>query len=363
MKLNTAKKLTAGALALSMMFAMATPMAFAAGEEVDPTYKDVTSVTFYKDYNLVGDPTTAFSPADTFSFTIDGVGVTDAADGVTINTYGMPTVGTVSYIRGEAGSTTKTKEVTIDLPEYGSVGVYTYKIKEVARNAENNVTAGVTYWRNDIILKVTVVELNGKIRVAAVHTENAKPDGSYDTSKGDGSSKNDHFPNTYSAGSLAVTKEVTGLLGDQNKMFDVDVTFTAPAGKTVKETISYTDGDGATKTIPASAWTADDDDADNVTATVTISVKHGQTVTFTNIPYEVTYTVQEKDYADYTATHEFSDTNKKIDSASDTVLITNTKDGDVDTGVILDNAPYILMLAVVAGGAMTLVIKKRREEE
>lgn len=43
--------------------------------------------------------------------------------------------------------------------------------------------------------------------------------------------------------------------------------------------------------------------------------------------------------------------------------ITNTWGSTIDTGVILDNAPYILMLAVVAGAAMTLVIKKRREEE
>ena len=48
-----------------------------------------------------------------------------------------------------------------------------------------------------------------------------------------------------------------------------------------------------------------------------------------------------------------------------TVEYVNKQHGDdaIDTGVILDNAPYILMLAVVAGGAMTLVIKKRREEE
>ena len=43
--------------------------------------------------------------------------------------------------------------------------------------------------------------------------------------------------------------------------------------------------------------------------------------------------------------------------------ITNTWGSTIDTGVILDNAPYMLMLAVVAGGAMMLVIKKRREEE
>ena len=50
-------------------------------------------------------------------------------------------------------------------------------------------------------------------------------------------------------------------------------------------------------------------------------------------------------------------------SAAETVEITNNNGAMIDTGVILDNAPYILMLAVVAGGAMTLVIKKRREEE
>ena len=44
--------------------------------------------------------------------------------------------------------------------------------------------------------------------------------------------------------------------------------------------------------------------------------------------------------------------------------VTNTwGDDNIDTGVILDNAPYMLMLTVVAAGAMTLVIKKRREEE
>ena len=54
----------------------------------------------------------------------------------------------------------------------------------------------------------------------------------------------------------------------------------------------------------------------------------------------------------------------KIASADENVSYTNKKgDGNIDTGVILDNAPYILMLAVVAGGAMMLGIKKRREEE
>ena len=144
------------------------------------------------------------------------------------------------------------------------------------------------------------------------------------------------------------------------------VTFTAPDGKTVAGDISYVEG-GERKTIAPSDW------KDGVVRKK-IAVSHGDTITFTNIPYDVTYTVVEDDYTetaegtkDYDeAKYEYSDTNpiKAIDSANDTVTITNHKgDGNIDTGVILDNAPYMLMLAVVAGGAMTLVIKKRREEE
>lgn len=350
MKLNTAKKLTAGALALSMMFAMATPAFALTSPEIQ--YSDMTSVTFTKTYEATNTNTT--SPEEEFKFDIVGVDVTDAAEGVTIGTYGMPTVGTAHYIAGEAGSANKAKKITVDLPTYGSVGIYTYKITEKAQG-----TAGVTYWGKDIILKVTVIEQGGKIRVAAVHTEDAKADGTYDTSKGGTSTKNDNFPNTYSAGSLAVTKKVTGNLGDKDKKFEVTVTFKAPEGKTVKEAIKYSE-DGKDKTIATSAWK-------NGEAEVKINLADSNTVTFMNIPYDVTYTVVEKDYKTTdgydAADYNFSDIDKKIDSANDTVTITNNKGGTVDTGVILDNAPYILMLAVVAGGAMTLVIKKRREEE
>ena len=61
MKLNTAKKLTAGALALSMMFAMATP-AFAVSEAVPSTDPHIT-----KKYTATNPNTT--SPEETFTFT------------------------------------------------------------------------------------------------------------------------------------------------------------------------------------------------------------------------------------------------------------------------------------------------------
>ena len=166
------------------------------------------------------------------------------------------------------------------------------------------------------------------------------------------------FTNEYSAGSLAVKKEVTGNLGDTTKEFEVTVTFTKPTGKTISSTIRYTDG--TAKTIAPSDWT-------NGTAEVVIYLKHDETVTFTNIPYGVTYTVEEGDYTAEAdggydaATYVFSDeTNKKIDTASDTVTITNNKSVGVDTGITLDSLPFVLILAVCAGAVVLFVVKRRR---
>ena len=46
-----------------------------------------------------------------------------------------------------------------------------------------------------------------------------------------------------------------------------------------------------------------------------------------------------------------------------TVAYTNNKGGVIDTGVILDNAPYIALLTIVAAGAVVMILKKRRNYE
>ena len=227
--------------------------------------------------------------------------------------------------------------------------------------------AGVTTHADDMLLKVSVIYNDAGTALEEKYAFYTAMD---DKGEGKGT-KNSAVENTYSAGSLEVKKVVTGNLGDKNKKFNVTVTFTAPTGKTVAEDISYVEN-RETKTIKPSDW------KDGV-AKAEIAVAHNDTITFTNIPYDVTYTVVEDDYtkaadgttkdydeAQYAAVD--SDTEKgtvgKIDTANETMTITNNKgDNHIDTGVILDNAPYMLMLAVVAGGAMMLVIKKRREEE
>lgn len=336
------KKILSLALALVLVLSMST-VAFATGSE-ETTHEDMSTVTLTKEYKLTNTGTT--SPAETFAFSaLTCTKVTDAADGVTTANAPVPTINNVSYTAGEAGSESAKKNITITLPTYTSVGIYTYTFSET-----DGGTAGVTYRSDAITLVVTVIEQNGKVRVAAVHTE------------GEGvATKSGEFNNEYSAGSLSVKKTVTGIMGDKEKEFNVKVTFNAPEGDTVRGDITYVDGT-ETKTIAAGdGWTGSKD--------VNITLKHNETVTFTNIPYGVTYTVVEDDYTDEAdggydeASYNFNDENKKIDSISDNVTITNNKDGVVDTGINMDSMPYILMLAVVFMGLFVFFSKKRKMRE
>ncbi len=345
MKLNTAKKLTAGALALSMMFAMAVPMAFA------DTPSDMTSVTVTKLYKLDGD---GVSPAETFTLRQTDSEVVDS------EATTAPALGTItgaSFGEGAATAEGASGKITIALPTYEKVGIYKYTLEEVAGK-----TAGVSYYGNEIKLVVTVVnDGTGKVRVAAVHTEAENENGGFDSiTKGEGG-KSDTFANTYKANELEVSKTVTGNMGDKDKYFTFHVTFTKNSNEDAPTLIKYEDVTGEhTLTFTGG------------TVTKEFTLKNDSEMHFTNVPAGVTYTVSEESYAtDGYKTYIGSETEENEKRSAEgtattekaTVAFFNHKGGDVDTGVILDNAPYMLMLAVVAGGAMTLVIKKRREEE
>ena len=205
MKQNKVEKLLAGVLSISLAMGVNVMPAFAAQVQ-GPPYEDMSRVYLTKNYELAN--TGTISPKETFTFTIDPDTVTDASEGIEAADY-MPSVGDVTYAQGEAGSANKTRQIEIQLPEYDSVGVYTYIIHEVAGNS-----AGVTYYGDAILLRVTVIEQDGKLRIAAVHTEDPE-------STGEG--KKDDFDNRYSAGELEVHKDVEGIMGNKEKYFEFTV--------------------------------------------------------------------------------------------------------------------------------------------
>lgn len=354
------KKLFAGVVAAAMIATMSFPAFANWMPEVDPSAPHITKKYTATNANTI-------SPKETFTFTAVATDVKNAgvkADGRTpITKADAPTLTIEAADYGTGSATTAGATMDLEITkdkDFPNVGIYYYTVTEAASG-----NAGVTTHAGNMLLKVSVVYNEAGTALEEKYVFYNGMDST--TGEGTKGTKGAAIENTYSAGSLEVKKVVTGNLGDKNKKFNVTVTFTAPAGKTVAENISYVEG-GETKTIAPSDWKDD-------VATVKIAVAHNDdAITFTNIPYDVTYTVVEDNYTetaegtkDYDeAKYEYSDTKpiKAIDSANDTVTITNHKgDDNIDTGVILDNAPYILMLAVVAGGAMMLVIKKRREEE
>ena len=253
--------------------------------------------------------------------------------------------------------------IVMNVPNYTKVGVYTYQVKE-----KDGDTLGMTYDPKTYTLQVIV---GNKIENDQIVAGGEKV--CYVTML-DGTTKQNSVKNTYNAGTLNITKTVQGNMGDRSTdtKFDFVATFKVPTGKTLRSDIvlpeGYTINWNSTKTE----------------GTVNFKLSHNETFSVQNLPKDIGYSVVEMNgeaalannaYITNAAgenTYQVSydnfvngtvGTTEMTDENVIATIITNTWGSTIDTGVILDNAPYILMLAVVAGGAMTLVIKKRREEE
>lgn len=315
------KKFVAILLTLMLVLGMTAAVA-----EETPTYTDMATVTIKKAYKLTNDDTT--SPADTFTLVQDGDGTVTDGDAAA-----APALGTITGATFAAGAATvagTTGNITVALPSYEKVGKYEYTLKEVA-----GTTAGVTYYGNDIKLVVTVVNgENGKLRVAAVHTE------------GKDETKNDTFTNIYSAGKLNITKTVTGNLGDKSKYFEFKVTLTGETGKTYGET--YAVSGGSYDTNPTSIKIGEE---------TTFMLKHGDTISIANLPYGVRYTVTETAAEGYTTTKTGEE--GTIDAAEKTAAFTNDKVGSIDTGVTTESLPYVVLMGFVVLAGAALLLKRK----
>ena len=167
------------ALLLTLLLALGlTATAFAAEGETPTrpsitvdgqTYEDITEVPITKLYQLVNDGTV--SPAETFRFSIAADSVTDSAITAAADMpVFTPSTFDITFSEGAATAAGASSSFVLPLPEFSSVGIYTYKITESAGS-----TAGVTYNGQALYLKITVLqpEGEGKVRVAAVHLGSA----------------------------------------------------------------------------------------------------------------------------------------------------------------------------------------------
>lgn len=157
---------------------------------------------------------------------------------------------------------------------------------------------------------------------------------------------------------LTVTKTVTGKLGDTNKAFTFTITKDGkPVNNITEDNIEVSDG---------AQWLNDGNGK--------FTLKDGATITFKNLPsgeYKVVeddYTGEKYDTSWQIGTdgevHEKNSTaTVTIGTTEQTVHFTNHRTLEPDLGVLLDTLPYIVILAVVAGGVALLMLRKHRKED
>ena len=369
------KKIFAMLLAVMMVFSLAT-VAFAEGEETPidtSTWKadgGAQTLKLSKIYTVTGQSGTGavIVPDEVLSFTS-----TADANNPTTQNLEISTLADDAMSDGTT-SGTKTGEMTITLPEYSAVGKYNYTIKETAGSAQaaNYSTAEIK-----VQVLVTYDYENSKLATQVTLTSAGTADADDSVNLGDSTTakwKLDTFKNEYKLGTLNVKKDVTGNLGAKDVEFKMTVKFSSD--KDVMSDITITDGsndeDFVSDTSVAQDWIKNTETG-KYEKTATIYVKHGETVTFTNIPEGVSYEVVEDSAHggtdakgdDTDAGYTISYTGEKgtiSSTTASTATVTNHKESAVDTGIVLDSMPYVLILAVAAIGLVLFTTKKRVQE-
>ena len=160
---------------------------------------------------------------------------------------------------------------------------------------------------------------------------------------------------------LTVTKTVTGKLGDTNKAFTFTITKDGkPVNNITEDNIEVSDG---------AQWLNDGNGK--------FTLKDGATITFKNLP-SGEYKVVEDDYVEDDYKGEKYETSYVVGSGTPEngrevsvtigtdakqIDFTNHRTLEPDLGVLLDTLPYIVILAVVAGGVALLMLRKHRKED
>lgn len=186
-------------------------------------------------------------------------------------------------------------------------------------------------------------------------TEGSKFDFDEDTIKEDTTFYAKYVP---ASANLTVTKTVTGKLGDTNKAF----------------TFQILDASGNPVTLTTGNYEFSNTNGAllNDGTDGKFTLKDGASITFKNLP-SGQYKVVEDDYSGekYETSYVVGSgtpENKReasvtIGTDAKQIDFTNHRTLEPDLGVLLDTLPYIVILAVVAGGVALLMLRKRRKED
>lgn len=373
------KKFFAGVLAAAMMLTVGATAAFATAPEYTTT-PDNVDLGIMKNYKVEK----GTAPKEDFTFS-----VTYKADkSKPYGTYTQPeaskskTASFDSNMDAKADAYQASLGIKISdfsLPE--GPGKYCFEIKETS-----NGTPGVTYDNSTRYLVITVANndnLNGYVYYAQLYASNYSPatsiKGQATGTKVDGANA---FTNTYTANNVVISKDIKGGLGDLAAKFNFKVKLTVADTKNANQYVGakVVHSDDTAVTV-GTVWSISAKDSED--GWYDVKLGRNDQLELENLPEGVIVTVKETDGNEYTVSQNPSDINSKnantsyakigtmnnsvvtatVGTANGSIGFINTKEGTPDMGVVLDNAPYIAMLAIVAIGGVALMLNKRRRDE
>lgn len=373
------KKFFAGVLAAAMMLTVGATAAFATTPEYTTT-PDNVDLDIMKNYKVEK----GTAPKEDFTFSVTYM--PDKSKPYT-STYTYTGTKTVKF---EENMTAKDVAYTgslgikisdFSLPE--GPGKYCFEIKETS-----NGTPGVTYDNSTRYLVITVANndnLNGYVYYAQLYDSNYSPatsiKGQATGTKVDGANA---FTNTYTANNVVISKDIKGGLGDLAAKFNFKVKLTVADTKNANQYVGakVVHSDDTAVTV-GTVWSISAKDSED--GWYDVKLGRNDQLELENLPEGVIVTVKETDGNEYTVSQNPSDISSKnantsyakigtftentatvnatVGAVNGSIGFVNTKEGTPDMGVVLDNAPYIAMLAIVAIGGVALMLNKRRRDE
>lgn len=356
------------------MIAMAMPASTAMGE------KSAGSKMTFTKYLILDEGVSV--PSVTFNFTIESVTVDNdptengfpVHSGITAES-GKPSVSPVSFSSDDTPNNSKNpdlglqddqvsvdKEVTVDFSDlvFNEVGIFRYLLKESAEDLPDGVTADPDSYIVDVYVGY---DTSGSLSPLKYVMYMYKSGNSAEN-------KVTNIQNQYTTYDLTLTKVVEGNQANPRELFSFTVKIEGNAGTTYNVAVANSSTDqGATN--PASMQI----ESGKASVEGTFTLKSGQSIVIYGLTKDTKYTITESSN-DYTTSWNITgDSSTSSTSGTDlkttgeqqmggsdtTVAFTNTKNGTIPTGLLLEVAPYALLVVVIAGGLVALTLTSRKQ--
>lgn len=378
------KKFFAGVLAAAMMLTVGATAAFATAPEYTTT-PDNVDLGIMKNYKVEK----GTAPKEDFTFS-----VTYKADkSKPYGTYTQPEASkskTASFDSNmDAKADAYQASLGIKISDFelpAGPGKYCFEIKE---NVPTNKTPGVTYDETTRYLVITVAhddDYTGYVYYAQLFDDSYTPGTSIKNGQSAGVKVlgNNAFTNTYTANNVVISKDIKGSLSDLAAKFNFKVKLTVADTKNANQYVGakVVHSDDTAVTV-GTVWSISAKDSED--GWYDVKLGRNDQLELENLPEGVIVTVKETDGNEYTVSQNPSDISSKnantsyakigtftentatvnatVGAVNGSIGFVNTKEGTPDMGVVLDNAPYIAMLAIVAIGGVALMLNKRRRDE